>query len=117
MLLPGDRWRRRNRFSIPRVGQTIRSRRSLFVRLVSHSPTLCHLAGTSDSESTSLDVPLNFCGNVGRAQRVGNFFGKDNELTGGQALPGKETDARLNSSQDRQLIGLELSRDRVSITV
>jgi hypothetical protein len=48
---------------------------------------------------------------------VGNFFGKDNEHAGEQALPGKETGARLNSSQDRQLIGLELSRDRVNIAV
>jgi len=117
MLLPGDRWRRRNCYVLQRSRQDLRSRWRVFVRLIFDSPALCHLAGTSDSESTGLDVPRNFCGNAGRAQRVGNFFGKDNEQTREQALPGKETGARLNYSQDRQLIELELSRDRVNITV
>jgi len=91
-----NRRRRRNYFVVQRARQTIRSRRSLFVRLVSDSPTLCHLAGTSDSESTGLDVSPNFYGNAGRAQRVGNFLGKDDEHAGEQALPGKENSPRLD---------------------
>ena len=91
LLLPRNRWHRRTHFAIQRTGQRIRSRRTLFVRFVSHSPTLRDLARTPHSRTTDLDVFTDCGRNSGRAQRVGNAFGKGDQYARQQTRLSQET--------------------------
>ena len=77
------------------------------VRSLSDPPTLHHLAGTSHPRSTDLGIPLDRGRSPGRAQRLGNHFGKGNQHAGQQPRPGKETGARLISRETQSApIGL-----------
>ena len=53
-----------NHFVIQRTRQTLRSRWNLFLRLVSHPPTLRHLAWASHSRAANLDVPTDLHPNL-----------------------------------------------------
>src|SRR6266404_6203322 len=59
MLLPRNRWRRRNPFVVQRTCETVRSCRRLLLRPLPHSSALCHLAGASHPPATDLDVSVN----------------------------------------------------------
>jgi peptidoglycan/LPS O-acetylase OafA/YrhL len=112
LLLSRSRGRCWTNFPIYRSGQGARSCRRLLVRPLSHSPTLCHLAGASHSRATDLDVPFNFYSNVGRTQCVGNPFGKRNHLIRQQTRPEQEKAFRLTPSRSINFYFLTLSSFR-----
>ena len=97
MLLARNRRHRWNHFGIQRACETLRSRWTLFVWLVPHSPTLCHLAGTAHSRSADLGIPSDLRANSRFAQRVGNVFGKGDKRAREQTRFAKKTSTRVKN--------------------
>src|SRR5438876_9478281 len=95
VLYARNRRYRRNDFFLPKASESVRPRRALLLWPVSHSPTVCHLARTPHSRSADLDVSLDLYSDPGRAQRVGNGFGKRHQRVGQQARLAKKKRARL----------------------
>ncbi len=92
-----NRRHRRSHLTIQQSGETVRTGRTLFLRLVSDSPTLCHLAGTSHSRGADLVVSSDRSCNTGYPKRVGNAFGKIDQRAGEQIPLVEKTSARLAS--------------------
>src|SRR5205823_2605118 len=87
------------------ASETLRPRRSLFIRLVSHSPTVCDLARTAHPRSANLDVSPDLYPDPGGSERVGNALGKRDQHPSQQAGLAEKTDARLgvNANPIREL--------------
>ena len=98
LLLSGNDRRRRNYFAFSTSGQSDRPRRRILLRFVSRASTLCHLARTSHPGATDLDVLAHRCGNDGRAQRVGNRFGKRDQRASQQVHPEEEKGVTFGSA-------------------
>ncbi len=80
---------RRNYFAIPATGRSNRPGRSVLLRLVSYTPTLCHLVGTSHPRATDPDVSADRGRDARRAQRVGHPPGKGNQCAREHACSGE----------------------------
>src|SRR5262249_34544678 len=67
------------------------------VRLISHSPAIRHLAWSTHSRGTDLDVSVDLYPDPGRIERVGNAPGKGNKRAGQQARVTSKARAGLDS--------------------
>src|SRR5207237_1023598 len=85
-----NRWCRVIDFARSRTRQNRRSRRRLFLRPLSHSSALRHLAWASDSTTTNLDLHIHLSHHGSGPERVGNCFGEGNQRTDKQTSFGEK---------------------------
>src|SRR5215469_4172968 len=101
LLHAGDCGHRRVHLAIPRASQTIWTRRIIFVRFVSYSPAVRHMAGTPHPRGTGLDVSFDLYPDPCPAKRVGNAPGKSDQHAREQAYLRKKTSAHLDFSSKK----------------
>src|SRR5256885_7194467 len=80
-----------------RSRQNRRSRRCLFLRPLSHSSALRHLAWASDSTTANLDFHIHLSHHGSGPERVGNCFGEGSQRTDKQTSFGEKDRTRLTA--------------------
>ena len=101
-VLPAGNCRNRQLdFAISGLCKTVRPRWALFVRPVSHSPAVRHLARPPHSRSADLGISVDLHPGAGCPRRLGHALGKRNQRLGEQAAFSKETSACLRLRSDQ----------------
>src|SRR2546423_1806355 len=82
MLFSRNRRNRWINFACWRPRQNSWPCRNVFLRALSHSSALRHLARAKDSAATDHDLHTHLCNHSRGAERVGTCLGKDNQRRG-----------------------------------